>query len=37
MRYLRNIKPFDAIPMTNMISHTGNNIASKALIDNENT
>lgn len=36
MRYLRNIKPFEAIAMTNMISHTGNTIASKALIDNEN-
>lgn len=36
MKYLRNIKPFEAIPMTEMISHTGNNIASKALIDNEN-
>ncbi|MCR1955658.1 cupin [Clostridioides mangenotii] len=37
MRYLRNIKPFEAIAMTDMISHTGNTIASKALIDNDNT
>ncbi|WP_042276315.1 cupin [[Clostridium] dakarense] len=37
MKYLRNIKPFEAIPMTDMISHTGNSIASKALIDNDNT
>lgn len=37
MKYLRNIKPFEAIPMTDTISHTGNSIASKALIDNDNT
>lgn len=37
MRYLRNIKPFEAIAMADMISHTGNTIASKALIDNDNT
>ncbi|MBU5307007.1 cupin [Clostridioides mangenotii] len=37
MRYLRNIKPNEAIAMTDMISHTGNTIASKALIDNDNT
>lgn len=37
MRYLRNIKPFEAIAMTDMISHTGNTIASKALIDSNNT
>lgn len=37
MRYLRNIKPFEAIPMTDMISHSGKSIASKALIDNDNT
>ncbi|MBO3443836.1 cupin [Clostridium sp. CCUG 7971] len=37
MKYLRNIKSFEAISMTDMISHTGNSIASKALIDNDNT
>lgn len=37
MKYLRNIKPFEAIVMTDMVSHTGNTIASKALIDNDNT
>lgn len=37
MKYLRNIKPFEAIAMADMIQHTGNKIASRALIDNENT
>jgi len=37
MKYLRNIKPFEPVAMADMISHTGNKIASKALIDNENT
>ena len=37
MKYLRNIKPFEPIEMQNMIKHTGNKIASKALIDNDNT
>ena len=37
MKYLRNIEPFKKIAMTDMISHTGNKIASKALIDNDNT
>lgn len=37
MKYLRNIKPFEAIAMGDMIKHTGNKIASKALIDNDNT
>ncbi len=37
MKYLRNIKPFEVISMTDMISHTGNKIASKALIANDNT
>ncbi|MPN07142.1 hypothetical protein SDC9_154408 [bioreactor metagenome] len=36
MKYLRNIKPFEPISMTDIISNTGNTIASKALIDNEN-
>ena len=36
MKYLRNIKPFEAIAMTDIISHSGNTIASKALIDNDN-
>lgn len=37
MKYLRNIKPFEAVAMGDMIKHTGNKIASKALIDNDNT
>lgn len=35
MKYLRNIEAFKAIPMNEMIKHTGNKIASKALIDND--
>lgn len=35
MKYLRNIKPFEPIKMKDMISHSGNQIASKALVDNE--
>lgn len=37
MKYLRNIKPFEAIAMTDIINHSGKSIASKALIDNDNT
>jgi len=37
MKYLRNIKPFEPVAMTDMIKHTGNRIASKALINNDNT
>lgn len=37
MKYLRNIKPFEPIVVADMINHTGNKIASKALIDNDNT
>lgn len=37
MKYLRNIKPFEAVTMGDMIKHTGNKIDSKALIDNDNT
>ena len=37
MKYFRNIKPFEPTSMTDMIEHTGNKIASKALIDNEHT
>lgn len=37
MKYLRNIKPFEPIVMSEMIQHTGNKIASKALIDSEHT
>lgn len=36
MKYLRNIRPYEAIDMSSIINHTGNSIASKALIDNEN-
>ena len=37
MKYLRNINPFVPVAMTDVINHTGNKIASKALIDNDNT
>ena len=37
MKYLRNIKPFEPIFMSDMIQHIGNKIASKALIDSEHT
>jgi len=35
MKYLRNIKPFEPIKMKDMIIYSGNQIASKALLDNE--
>lgn len=37
MKYLRNITPYEPFAMNGMITHTGNRIASKALIDSENT
>ena len=37
MKYLKNIKPFEPLPLAEMISHTGNSIASRALINNEHT
>ncbi|MFR5470665.1 MAG: hypothetical protein ACLVKT_06605 [Intestinibacter bartlettii] len=37
MKYLRNIKPYEVIKITEMIGHAGKSIASKALIDNEHT
>ncbi|PKL19584.1 MAG: cupin [Spirochaetae bacterium HGW-Spirochaetae-5] len=37
MKYLRNIIPYEPVAMTDMIQHTGSKIASKALIDNDNT
>jgi len=36
MKYLRNIKPFEPIKMKDMVNHSGNKIASKALVDNDN-
>ena len=35
MKYLKNIKPYEAVNISLMINHTGNKIASKALIDSE--
>jgi quercetin dioxygenase-like cupin family protein len=35
MKYLKNIKPYEPVAMTSMITHTGNTIASKALVNNE--
>ena len=37
MKYLKNIKPYEPVAMTDMINHTGNKIASKALIASDNT
>jgi quercetin dioxygenase-like cupin family protein len=37
MRYLKNIVPFVPIALGEMVTHTGNKIASKALINNEHT
>ncbi|HOP29837.1 MAG TPA: cupin [Spirochaetota bacterium] len=37
MKYLKNIKPYEAVNISLMINHTGNKIASKALIDSDNT
>ncbi len=37
MKYLKNIKPYEPVAMSGMISHTGNKIASRALIDSDNT
>ena len=36
MKYLKNIKPFEPAAMADMINHTGNTIASKAIINNNN-
>lgn len=35
MKFLRNINPYEAVKLTEMITHTGSKIASKALVDNE--
>lgn len=35
MKYLRNIRPFEPIQMKDMVNHSGNKIASKALVDND--
>ncbi|AGF58555.1 MULTISPECIES: hypothetical protein [Clostridium] len=35
MKYLRNINPFEPIKMKDMVNHSGNKIASKALVDND--
>ena len=37
MKYLRNIVPFEAVKVNDMVRHTGKNIASKAIIDSEYT
>ncbi len=37
MKYLRNINPYSPVQLREIINHTGNKIASRALIDNENT
>ena len=35
MKYIKNIKPYEPIPINEIVSHRGNQIASKALINNE--
>jgi quercetin dioxygenase-like cupin family protein len=37
MKYLKNIRPYEAVVIADMVMHTGNKIASKALIDSDNT
>lgn len=37
MKYLRNIKPYEPVKMNEYVNHSGNQIASKAMIDNEHT
>ncbi len=37
MKYLKNITPFVPIALDEIITHTGNKIASKAFINNEHT
>lgn len=36
MKYLKNIKPFEPVIMTDMINHTSNTIASRSLINTDN-
>ena len=35
MKFLRNINPYEAIKLNDMITHGGKKIASKALVNNE--
>lgn len=35
MKYLRNITPYNAVKLSDMITHGGKKIASKALVNNE--
>lgn len=37
MKYLKNITPFQAIKVEEIVAHTGRKIASKAIIDSEHT
>lgn len=37
MKYLKNIKPYLPLAATDVVSHTGKKIASKAFIDSEHT
>lgn len=37
MKYLKNITPFEAIKVNDIVAHTGRKIASKAIIDSEYT
>ena len=36
MKYFKNINPYEVLPINGIVSHRGNQIASKALINNEN-
>lgn len=37
MKYLKNVEPFQAIDVKEIVAHTGRKIASKAIIDSEYT
>lgn len=37
MKYLKNIEPYKPIALEDIVEHTGRQIASKALINNEHT
>jgi len=37
LKQFRNIKPFHPVPVAGLVNHTGNKIASKALIENGTT
>jgi quercetin dioxygenase-like cupin family protein len=36
MKYFKNINPYEVLPINGIVSHRGNQIASKALVNTEN-